>query len=752
MKASAITYHFGPFELDPVRYELLRQGHRLRVPASLMELLLLLVNRPGELVTREQIVAALWKEPGSVDVRQGINTAVARLRAVLGDDPANPRYLETVIGRGYRFIALVEEVEADGTDEVAELPVVDNTQPTSTDPLAGLLTYPVQVDGWSEPQKPTEGASQARGRSLRPAFAGALSGIALAVLLASVYFFQQPKPSTLWIPRQITTNDIDASVTAAALSSDGQSLVYATPSGLFLREMATGRLHQIKAPPLRTTRLAWFPNHHQVLVTGYADGSEAPEIWFASTTGEEPRLFRHSADSAVPSPDGERIGFIVEDGRSVHIANADGGDDRVLVKDNAAGTFSALFWSANGERISYQQRHFIGSGNEQLDSDYQWSYSSRDVNTGEQTALVKDMPFDSAAESANGTIFYLRARESLDPNDRGMWRLAANPHTGALLGKPVPICSAVNTDRLAGISVTADGKQVCAVKEFWQPDVFVGNLHRTGPTLDNVQRLTTNTKSDFPHAWDITSQFVYFESNREDSDLYHVFRQQPGQPDGETLTIGQDAQILATVMPDGKTLLYEQRNQALDEKLKSVFRANMDGSNPRLLWKEGVLDEWRCPVLSGTACVVREIDEQHFVFYALDLDHGKGRLLARSARLSNLMGDWALSPDGRTAAIPDHDKNSPSIQLVRLDGTEGETKIKVDRPMHLRGLAWAADGSGFFAGVDIGAASRLEFISTTGKATELRNTAMDTWAVPSPDGKRMAFVDSSTSRNVYTWQ
>ena len=76
-----------------------------------MELLILLLERRGQLITREEIVARLWPNPDSIDIIQGINTAVNRIRAVLNDDAGKPRFIETVVGKGYRFIADLEELE-----------------------------------------------------------------------------------------------------------------------------------------------------------------------------------------------------------------------------------------------------------------------------------------------------------------------------------------------------------------------------------------------------------------------------------------------------------------------------------------------------------------------------------------------------------------------------------------------------------------------------------------------------------------
>ena len=97
-------------ELDWRAYELRRSGQAMRLSRIPMELLFLLVERRGELVTRDEIVARIWGKDVFLDTDNSINAAVRKLRQVLDDDPENPRYLQTVIGMGYRFIAPVLEV------------------------------------------------------------------------------------------------------------------------------------------------------------------------------------------------------------------------------------------------------------------------------------------------------------------------------------------------------------------------------------------------------------------------------------------------------------------------------------------------------------------------------------------------------------------------------------------------------------------------------------------------------------------
>ena len=111
---------FGEFKLDCDRFELRRKGSSLRLERKPMELLILLAARKGHLVTRSEIAERLWDRDVFVDTEHGINTAVRKLRQALRDDPERPRFVQTVTGKGYRFIGSVEELSPPVTrDEVA---------------------------------------------------------------------------------------------------------------------------------------------------------------------------------------------------------------------------------------------------------------------------------------------------------------------------------------------------------------------------------------------------------------------------------------------------------------------------------------------------------------------------------------------------------------------------------------------------------------------------------------------------------
>jgi TolB-like protein/DNA-binding winged helix-turn-helix (wHTH) protein/Flp pilus assembly protein TadD len=102
------TLRFGDFELDVARYELRGKGRPIRLERQPMDLLMMLVARRGQLVHRDDIVERLWGKDVFVDVDTGVHTAVRKIRRALGDTTEGPTFVETVPGKGYRFIAAVE--------------------------------------------------------------------------------------------------------------------------------------------------------------------------------------------------------------------------------------------------------------------------------------------------------------------------------------------------------------------------------------------------------------------------------------------------------------------------------------------------------------------------------------------------------------------------------------------------------------------------------------------------------------------
>jgi DNA-binding response OmpR family regulator len=105
---------FGEFELDFGQFQLSRAGISVRLEGLPLQLLMYLIDHQRQLVTRQEIAEALWGKDVYVDAQQGINTAIRKIRIALEDDSVRPKFLQTVVGHGYRFVAECD----DGGEEI----------------------------------------------------------------------------------------------------------------------------------------------------------------------------------------------------------------------------------------------------------------------------------------------------------------------------------------------------------------------------------------------------------------------------------------------------------------------------------------------------------------------------------------------------------------------------------------------------------------------------------------------------------
>src|SRR6201996_8219780 len=154
----AALYRFGIFELDTASGELRRAGMRVKLHSQPFQVLTLLLRRPGEMLTREEICRELWPDGTFVDYEHGVNSAINRLRDALGDKASNPRFVETLARRGYRFLAPVEKIgPVQGPPEVSVMTEMTEIRP------AGLHAEPPDASEIALERVPAAGAQPESG-------------------------------------------------------------------------------------------------------------------------------------------------------------------------------------------------------------------------------------------------------------------------------------------------------------------------------------------------------------------------------------------------------------------------------------------------------------------------------------------------------------------------------------------------------------------------------------------------------------
>lgn len=146
---SAPSYTFDEFELDSARFELRRNGRTLKLERIPMELLILLAERNGNVVSRQEIVERLWGKDVFVDTEHGINTAIRKIRTALRENAERPRFVQTVTGKGYRFVA--EVGNADGNAGIptvrqpATAPIAQAAAPTDIEQVVAASSHHSRV-------------------------------------------------------------------------------------------------------------------------------------------------------------------------------------------------------------------------------------------------------------------------------------------------------------------------------------------------------------------------------------------------------------------------------------------------------------------------------------------------------------------------------------------------------------------------------------------------------------------------------
>jgi DNA-binding winged helix-turn-helix (wHTH) protein len=196
--AFAHPVKFGDdLELDPRAYELRRAGRPLKLERIPMDLLLLLVESRGQLVTREQIIERIWGRDVFLDADTSINSAIRKIRQVLKDDPEQPKFIQTVTGRGYRFIGSVTDVVPLTLAPPTQAPVgpIQGLQSGDLASPAGDLASPA-----GDLASPAETITQVRELAVRfhgRAAQAAAAAVVLLLFLGAIVYWNNQRRSLL---------------------------------------------------------------------------------------------------------------------------------------------------------------------------------------------------------------------------------------------------------------------------------------------------------------------------------------------------------------------------------------------------------------------------------------------------------------------------------------------------------------------------------------------------------------------------
>jgi len=699
---------FADIQLDIGSYELRRNGSVLKLEKIPMELLILLVESRGQLVSREEIIAKLWGDEVFVDTEQGINTAIRKIRQVLQDNPDHPRFIQTVVGKGYRFVANVNGCAPSPTRWHARL------QSRRMVSVAAALLIVAGSLGWvaSHNQREHSPVSEQR----------------------------------------VTANPTEALVLGAAISPDGRYVAYLDTTGLYLRETSGGDTHSLPVPkgfvPIPTSG---FPDNASFLATWDAGPRQPPSIWRVSILGTPPQKLSDNSWGATVSADGSRVAFLrggpapAGNGLEIWTMESNGADQRMVTSVAPGSARGPVAWSPAGKRIAYLR---IQPG--PVSSEVSLETRDRE-GVHPATVVLKGSFIDRAlCWAPDGRIIYSHVMsEAPNLEDSGLWAIAVEEADGEARGQPQPIRDARTTGGvgwISDLSISRDSKHLTLVRHSAEPQVFVGELERKRPrSLQQPHRLTLDQRANVPFAWTPDSKAVLFISSR--NGVWNIFKQAIDQPTAELFVGGEDRIFGPRLSPDGSEILYLVMPRLGGPASEvSLMRVPVAGGPPRLLLREAGICDVQCARFGSTRCILTQQRGGGVVVYSLDPLQGKREALLRLSTGNN----FSLSPDGSHLAIIDAEKRG-RIQLFSLASHRSHA-IVVKGWAELRNVDWSADGRTLFvpATKDERTVALLE-IDTQGNAWELLHGPLG-WAIPSQDSRYLAFTQFAGENNVWMIQ
>jgi Tol biopolymer transport system component/DNA-binding winged helix-turn-helix (wHTH) protein len=718
----ARTRRFGVFELDLRVGELRRSGLKVKLQDQPFQVLALLLETPGEIVTRDDLRNRLWPADTFVDFDHSLNAAIKRLRDALGDSAENPTFVETVARRGYRFLAPVSTTSANGNG----LPAQPSTAETPAEPTPRPTLH---FHLWWI--------------TAAAAVVLVLFGIKLGLSLAQNHSTAPARIS------QLTANPADDRVRAAAISNDGKYLAFSDETGFYLRQIDTGETHSIPLPAgMAAQSLSWFPDsaHLIVALTGSA---QPPSLWEIFTLGGSPRKLQDSGRSPAVSPDGKQIAFITGQTmrNQIWLMAADGEQPRKLLGDEG-DFFGSLTWSPDGTRIGYIRGRLsnafgVSGAIEFVDvRDQHVNDLLHLANAGWYSAMSGPL-----AWAQDGRLIYALAESPPRQLDSNLWSVSLDPG-----GRPVGTPLRLTNDRgsVSSISISADGKRIVYLKGLPQPDVYIARVEGPGAISEPV-RLTLDDRQDMPFDWTPDSKSVLFISDR--TGIFSIYRQAIDQTVPELLVGGSHPVLTGRLSPDGTQLIYLVYPSWTDNvSTTSLMRMPLAGGAPQQLLQANGISNQQCARAPATECLYSVEKDDKFTLFSFDPLQGTSTQVYQVKDDLPQAYNWSLSPDGATLAIAKGKAGGaePRIHLISLK-SGAEKWLQIQGWSGVGAIDWAADGNSLWATSGGDEVSALLNIDLQGHARSVWRPKKKSvyWAIPSRDGRYLALHVSSSSANVW---
>ena len=652
---------FDTFELDPTSGELRKSGILLKLQPQPFRVLLLLIERAGQVVTREELQRYLWTDSTFVDFDHGINFSINHIRRALSDNAENPRYVETLPKRGYRFIGVVEQPHL--LKQSAAPKAETDARYAST---REVLVYPRRPESEILESPPPA----VRGKPPRWSLAlSVAAGIVLACLVLGIYFWKLRRGVPNLEGMRITRLTESGNAESVAISPSGQYVVYVLREGeqrsLNVRQVATGSDVQILTPAVVELRgLTFSPDGNYIFfLRTPKENFFVDYLYQMPVLGGTPRQLVRDIDTPISfSPDGKQFAFVrilPTPEMDLMIANVDGSGERILVKRPRTTAFYYAAWSPDGKAIAFAGTDVPGEGH-----------------------LLTISPVDGSVHSIYTTQSAI-GRALWLPDGSGLLTVIFTQGRGQLWyvsypnGEAKRVTNDLTDYPLDALDMTRDGKSLVTVENAISSNLWVVS----DGDASHARQITSGKAAarDISAAPERTIVFV----NQKD-DVYSVHE------DGSAMTLltpKMHGNGNPSVCRDGRHIVFE----SISDGQKNIWRMDVDGSHVTQLTRSGGAVS---PVCSPDSQSVQYFNIDGMKNWRIPIDGGT----PVQVDLKNLAAVLSsYSPDGKLMAYDDFRPGGDvpgQIAVIPASGGEPICRFTLRGDAPLRGLHWTPDGAG----------------------------------------------------------
>ncbi len=666
-KQNKRIFEFGPFTIDTVNRQLLRDGEIVPLKAKAVDTLLLLIENNGDIVEKDDLMQALW--PDSFVEEANLTQNIYTLRKALGGD-----YIETIPRRGYRFTVQVKE-GGNGADVIVikEKTRTSVSYEVDTDEPPAIRALPDEFIDVT----PARRQLQATPTNTARRWFGIAIALAVIVIAGVAVFLWLRNRSLPFESVKLTKFTTTGKAVKVGISPDGKYVAYVlSESGLqsvWLRQMATGK--ELPIVPAERTDIygVTFSRDGQYVFYVSQTQNHLGVLYQVSSLGGQPDKLIEDVDSPVTlSPDGQRMAFIRfrPGAASIVVANTNGSDDHIVTSTQTTdavriGPNGVLppSWSPDGEMIICP----VSINRSQWD---QAIYAYRLKDGSFKPLTENHWPAVGRIEwSPDGHGIFATIIESYSRSEQQIWYI---PYP---TGTPRRITNDLSDYRDFG--VTADASTLITIQSEKKANIWLARAD----DLDHPTQLTATSYDGLNGmSWTPDDKLVYTSQIAGEQNIW-ITDPNHGEPKQLTSHAGFNEQPL--VSPDGRYIvLLSNRNGQ-----QHLWRMDVDGKNPVELSRGK--DAQATFTADGQSIIFGSLNAQGSNLFRLNINGGEPQRIT-----DRITFDPNVSPDGKILACAFRPEPAAKTKIALLPIDGGAPKFISDLPACYGRLRWAPNGSG----------------------------------------------------------